>query len=79
MFYLRNAGYPTTPSTAINWGASTDLPVTGDWNGDRTTEVGVYRPSTHMFYLRNAGYPTTPSTAINWGASTDLPVTGNWS
>ena len=30
-FYLKNG-----TTTAINWGASTDLPVTGDWNGDGT-------------------------------------------
>jgi hypothetical protein len=64
-FYLRN-GSTTWTTTAINWGAITDLPVTGDWNGDSTIEVGVFRPSTHMFYLRPAGYPVTPATVINW-------------
>jgi PKD repeat protein len=77
-FYLRSSGYPATPATVINWGASTDLPVTGDWNGDGTNEVGVFRPSTHMFLLRSSGYPATPAAVINWGASTDLPVTGDW-
>jgi hypothetical protein len=70
MFYLKNG----TTTTAINWGVSTDLPVTGDWNGDGRTEVGVFRNSTHMFYLKNG----TTTTAINWGVSTDLPVTGDW-
>ena len=69
MFYLKNG----TATTVINWGTSTDLPVTGDWNGDGKTDVGVYRPSVHTFYLRNG-----TTTAINWGASTDLPVTGDW-
>ena len=77
MFYLRN-GTTTWTTTAINWGASTDLPVTGDWNGDGIVDVGVFRPSTHMFYLRN-GTTTWTTTAINWGVSTDLPVTGKWS
>ena len=62
----------------INWGASTDLPVTGDWNNDGTTEVGVFRPSTHTFYLRPANWPATLTSTINWGVSTDLPVTGDW-
>ena len=78
LFYLRPSNYPATPPTIINWGASTDLPVTGDWNGDNKTEVGVYRPSTHTFYLRPSNYPATPPTIINWGASTDLPVIGDW-
>ena len=77
MFYLKN-GTTTWTTTAINWGTSTDLPVTGDWNMDGTTEVGVFRPSTHTFYLRPANYPATPPIVINWGESTDLPVTGDW-
>ncbi|WP_292345487.1 lectin like domain-containing protein, partial [Methanoregula sp. PtaB.Bin085] len=39
------------------------------------TNVGIYRPSTHMFYLRAPGSPTT---AIDWGISSDIPVTGDW-
>jgi len=77
-FYLRPVNYPITPVKGINWGASTDLPVTGDWNGDGITEVGVYRQSTHRFYLRPSDWPTNKTIEINWGASTDLPVTGDW-
>ena len=72
-FYLKNGTAVSWTTTAINWGTSTDLPVTGDWNGDGRTDVGVYRPSAHTFYLKNG-----TTTAINWGASTDLPVTGDW-
>jgi len=68
-FYLKNG-----TTTAINWGVSTDTPVTGDWNGDGRTEVGVFRNPTHMFYLKNG----TTTTSINWGVSTDTPVTGDW-
>jgi hypothetical protein len=68
IFYLKNG-----TTTTINWGISTDLPVTGDWNGDGRTDVGVFRPSNHMFYLKNG-----TTTTINWGTSTDKPVTGKW-
>jgi len=63
-----------------DFGTTGDIPITGDWdgNGNGITEVGVFRPSTHMFYLRNAGYPSVPATTINWGISTDLPVAGDW-
>ena len=78
MFYLKNGTALSWTTTAINWGASTDLPVTGDWNGDGITDIGVYRPSSHMFYLKNGTALSWTTTAINWGASTDKPVTGKW-
>lgn len=31
-----------------------DVPVVGDWDGDRTTTIGLYRPSDRTFYLRNS-------------------------
>jgi hypothetical protein len=61
-----------------DFGTTGDIPITGDWDGNGITEVGVFRPSTHTFYLRNAGYPGVPATTINWGISTDLPVAGDW-
>jgi hypothetical protein len=77
-FYLRNGGDAWTSVTVRDWGISTDLPVTGDWNGDGITDVGVYRQSDHTFYLRNGGDAWTSVTVRDWGISTDLPVTGNW-
>ena len=56
----------------------TPMPVTGDWNGDGITDIGVYRPSVHTFSLKNGTALSWTTTAINWGTSTDLPVTGDW-
>ena len=61
-------------TTKIYWGKSTDIPVTGDWNGDGLWDVGIFRPSTHTFYLKNG----TTTTRLSWGKSTDIPVTGDW-
>ena len=69
-FILNTNSAPTT----INYGLATDIPVSGDWNGDGLDEVGVFRPSTHIFYLRNG---TTTGT-ISFGLSTDIPVSGDW-
>jgi hypothetical protein len=69
-FYLKNG----TANTTINWGLTTDLPVTGDWNNDGFTDVGVFRPANYKFYLRNGSATISPI----WGLSTDLPVTGHW-
>jgi hypothetical protein len=36
----------------FKYGVPGDLPVTGDWNGDKITDVGVWRPSTATYHLR---------------------------
>jgi len=38
--------------TSVTLGAEWDLPVTGDWDGDGRTDVGVWAPDTAMYSLR---------------------------
>jgi hypothetical protein len=81
---LANGG---TDLCLTQFGAPTDVPVTGDWNGDGIAEVGVYRQG--QWFLDNGNgvwddpaTSPTPDTAdmvyINFGAATDIPVTGIW-
>ena len=49
------------------------MPITGDWDGDKTTDVGVFRPSVREFIFN-----TTPVTRITFGLSTDIPIIGDW-
>jgi PKD repeat protein len=70
MFYLRNGSV----NTSVDYGLSTDIPISGDWNGDGMGDVGVFRPSIHTFYLKNGSANTT----VNYGTGTDLPVSGDW-
>ena len=35
---------------AFSFGITGDIPLSGDWNNDGTSEIGVFRPSTHLFY-----------------------------
>jgi hypothetical protein len=69
------------------FGAPTDIPVTGDWNGDGVAEIGTYRNGT--WYLDNGNglwdnpaTSPTPETAdkvyVNFGTAADIPVTGIW-
>lgn len=44
----------------VAWGKVGDLPVTGDWNGDKVTDIGVRNPSLATFYMRQPG--ATPGT-----------------
>lgn len=54
----------------------TDRPMTGDWNGDGRTDVGIFRntPSGSVVYVR------TPrgSTSYAFGATGDVPFTGDF-
>jgi PKD repeat protein len=65
-----------------NFGLSGDLPVTGDWNNDRKSEIGVFRNSTHLFYLDYNGNGVWNGSVVdrqyNFGVSGDLPVSGDW-
>jgi hypothetical protein len=59
------------------WGASTDIPVAGDWDGDGDDEAEVFRPSTGgwEFNYDNAG---GAEYSFVWGARNDIPVAGDW-
>jgi len=61
----------------VTWGASTDNPVAGDWDGDGKDEIGLFRPSTRMWYL---DYDNNGASdyQVTWGDSTDIPVAGDW-
>jgi hypothetical protein len=66
------------------FGRSTDIPVAGDWNGDGTDEIGVWRPSVRKFLLNTNGIGKWDGTAAGgtltgvFGLDTDIPVTGRW-
>jgi hypothetical protein len=55
----------------------TDVPVVGDWNGDRRSEVGTFRHQrgTGVFREALAGGGTV---TVPWGLPTDTPVVGDW-
>jgi hypothetical protein len=65
------------------FGAATDLPVTGDWNGDGRAEVGVWRLSLGLFLLDLNGNGSWDGVAggdrtSRFGAAGDRPVAGDW-
>lgn len=77
-FLLRN--YNTTGFANIDfyYGATDDLPVAGNWNGDGIDTIGIYRPSTSQFFLRNSNTPGAPNISITFGNPGDVPVIGDW-
>ena len=64
------------------FGTSGDLPVTGDWNNDGFTEIGVFRPSTGDWFLDLSSNDRWDSRSVDgcytFGIRGDLPVTGDW-
>jgi hypothetical protein len=58
------------------WGASTDVPVLGDFDGDGKSDLAVFRPSTGYWYIVQSSNGEVVAT--QWGASSDIPVVGDF-
>lgn len=86
---LRNVNFPILSPfppafgiKTVTFGATGDLPVSGDWNGDGIDTPGIFRSSTGQFILTDST-GTTPSivrgvTKANFGTAGDLPISGDW-
>lgn len=60
---------------------STDVPVSGDWNGTGKASIGMYRPSTGQWFLDTNGngvWDAGDTQATYGGVTGDIPVVGNW-
>jgi len=81
--YNGNGVWDGTPTDVQYWhGFAGAIPVTGDWNGDGKTEIGIYDPATHLWYLDQSGngvWDGTPTDVQYWhGFAGAIPVTGDW-
>ena len=56
--------------------AMTIQPVVGDWDGNDTFTVGVFRAGLRL--LRNSNTAGGIDAAFAWGSPTDVPVVGDW-
>ena len=69
-------------TTDFSFGNPGDLPLSGDWDGDGTRTVGVFRPSTGQWFLTDdpgfANAPAAPLTVLSFGSPGDQPVAGDW-
>jgi hypothetical protein len=60
----------------LPYGAATDLPTVGDWDGNGTDTIGVYRRDT--FYVRYSNTVGPADAVLGFGAVGDRPVPGRW-
>jgi len=79
MWYQR-VSYTTGMSDGcFAYGDAGDVPVTGDWDGNGSRTVGVFRQSTGVWYLRNGtGGGNSDVTPFALGSPGDIPVVGDW-
>lgn len=65
---------PDREPKVVPFGAPTDQPVVGDWDGNGTANPGVRTPGTKTFLMR------TPAglSSLVFGRVTDLPIAGDW-
>lgn len=73
---FRNGQWILSAGYRFNFGNPTDIPVTGDWNGDGESTIGVYRNGQGI--LRDSNSAGSASYRFNYGNPTDKPVTGDW-
>jgi hypothetical protein len=60
----------------FGFGMSGDLPLAGDWNGNGTDDVAIFRPSDHTMHL-TTDHGLTALT-FSFAARADFPLGGNW-
>ena len=70
---------PTARSRRSLSATPNDLPVTGDWDGNGVTDLGVYDQATATFTLLQMDPMGAPfTTVVPFGVPGDVPVTGDW-
>lgn len=68
--------FPTPTPTPTSWGIHGDIPVPGDYDGDRRADLAIWRPVEGTWYLLlNNG--TSPFIQL-WGILGDKPIPGDY-
>lgn len=75
-WYLRNSNDAGVSDLSFPYGDPSDVPITGDWNGDGVDTPGIYRDNS--FYLRNSNSAGFADHVFPFGSPGDVPVAGDW-
>jgi List-Bact-rpt repeat protein len=76
LLYLKNWNITGFADAALNYGVPGDYPVVGDWDGNGTVTIGIYRNGT--FYLRNSNTIGFAEIVFPFGQLGDQPIAGDW-
>jgi hypothetical protein len=75
-WYLRAAD--GTALTPMQFGDPADLPITGDWDGDKVDTMSLYRSSLGVFLLNDSYLSPTVNRTVTFGNPGDTPLAGRW-
>ena len=76
ILFLKNTHNSGFADIGLNYGIPGDYPVVGDWDGNGTATIGVYRNGS--FYLRNSNTIGFADIVFAFGQVGDQPVAGDW-
>ena len=76
LLYLKNHNTSGFADVTINYGLAGDYPLVGDWDGNGTVTIGVYRNG--YFYLKNANTLGFAEVVFPFGRIGDQPIAGDW-
>ena len=74
--FMKNSNDTGYADWAFNYGLPGDYPVVGDWDGNGTVTLGVYRGG--KFYLRNENTIGFADWVFAFGQIGDQPIAGDW-
>jgi hypothetical protein len=75
-WYFRNSLTTGVADFIVWYGARRDLPVTGDWDGNGSRTIGVFRRG--IWYLRNSNTKGPADIVFHYGNPGDIPIAGDW-
>ncbi len=76
LLYLKNKNDTGFADMALNYGLPGDYPVVGDWDGNGTVTIGIYRDG--YFYLKQANTLGFAEVVFPFGTPGDQPIAGDW-